>query len=260
MKIPLLFTLFFISLATNAQTLVNLIQIDTIGHPTHVYDFGSVIPASGGGLILAYNGYATGMVEGIAIIKFDNMFNPVWEQTFPGDSNNFIFATAAFVKNGSVYLAGVKADSAAGTSVFNTIRMDEATGDTLWSATYAGAWGGYNISTAIVADDTGNIYVTGTEQTGYLDSRITVVKYDSSGNHLWTGSYDSLNMFDGAVDMALDPGKNVLVTGFSGTGFGSWDFVTTGFNPHTGVRHAYGRSGNGNGALSHLTAIRKDFH
>src|ERR1043165_7949669 len=259
MKSYLLVTLVLIWFLVQAQTLVNLSQVDTLGHPTKVYEFASLSPATGGDLILVYNGYATGTLQGIAIVKFDNTFSPVWEQYFNGDTNNFIFATGAYVKNGSVYVAGVIADSAAGNSDFYTMRMDEATGDTLWTASYAGSWGGYDISTAILADDTGNVYVTGTEQTGYLDSRITVVKYDSTGSQLFTGSYDSLNMFDGAVDMAFDPGKNVLVTGFSGTGFGSWDFVTTGFNPHTGVRHAYGRSGNGNGAFSHPVAIRKDF-
>src|ERR1043165_160133 len=258
MKSYLLVTLVLIWFLVQAQTLVNLSQVDTLGHPTKVYEFASLSPATGGDLILVYNGYATGTLQGIAIVKFDNTFSPVWEQYFNGDTNNFIFATGAYVKNGSVYVAGVIADSAAGNSDFYTMRMDEATGDTLWTASYAGSWGGYDISTAILADDTGNVYVTGTEQTGYLDSRITVVKYDSTGSQLFTGSYDSLNMFDGAVDMAFDPGKNVLVTGFSGTGFGSWDFVTAGFNPHTGVRHAYGRSANGNGAFSRPVAIRKD--
>jgi hypothetical protein len=246
------------TMPAKAQTLVNLAEIDTLGHPSRLLDFITAKSDYNGNFYVLYNVWLVGDMQCLGILKLDNNGNNVWGNFYCDDAAHYLFAAGLAVSDNAVYAAAFNVDSANATSVYKTIKLNAATGDTLWTADYAGSYGGYDIATAIAVDDTGNIYTTGTEQSGVLDSKITVVKYDSTGSQLWTSSYDSTGMFDGAVAMQLDPSKDVAVTGFSGTGFSSWDFVTVGFNPHTGVKQAYNRSPNGNGSFSQPVALRKD--
>ena len=239
--LTLAFLLFYVS--SFSQTLVNLAHTDTLGHAGGQFEFIAATLSADNHLYVVASGYASSDANLLIIAKLDPGFqNASW---FVEYDNLSMLGASIYTLNNYVYVVGAVLDSANNRSVFHTIKLDGNTGDTVWTRQYNGSYNGYAAAANIVADDTGNIYVAGTEQTGAFDTRMSVVKYDSLGNQLWVGSYDSLYMFDGAVAMQLDPGKDIAVTGFSGSGFANWDFVTVGFNPNTGVKQAYSRSSNG---------------
>lgn len=73
----------------------------------------------------------------------------------------------------------------------------------LWEKTYDGG-----TAYSIAVDGSGNIYVTGFSSFDYQ-----TIKYDPSGNVLWTATYDSGHN-DYAHDIAVDESGNVYVTGY----------------------------------------------
>jgi hypothetical protein len=78
--------------------------------------------------------------------------------------------------------------------------------DTAWVRRYGG--GGYDYAWAMVVDDSGNVYVTGTSGT---------LKYDRNGNQLWMASLSG-------ADITVDSFSNVYVAGY-------YDYVTVKYYP-----------------------------
>jgi uncharacterized delta-60 repeat protein len=105
-----------------------------------------------------------------------------------------------------------------------------AAGDTLWTRLYNGPGNGYDEAFGCSVDSLGNLYVTGrSESATYSDYGYLTVKYNTSGDTLWTRRYNSnTNSHDGAFDCTVDGLGNLYVTGFSiGT---MWDCLTIKYN------------------------------
>ena len=87
-------------------------------------------------------------------------------------------------------------------------------GDTVWTTRYNGKANGDDIPNTIAVDDNGNVYVTGKSEgigTGY---DILTIKYNSSGDTVWTRRYNgSANQEDIGYNLAVDGKGNVYVVG-----------------------------------------------
>ncbi len=139
---------------------------------------------------------------------------------------------------------------------FNTMKIKESDGSVVWRSTYTPSYSGYAAPAKVRVDAAGNVYVVGTEQTGSLDYGMNLIKYNSSGTMQWKSTYDSTGYYDGGVGLVI--GTYISITGFSGSGFGSWDFATATFSPSTGALHDQNRAANGSGAFSRPIDIIKD--
>jgi hypothetical protein len=110
---------------------------------------------------------------------------------------------------GNVIITGTSGNPAD----YLTIKYSAA-GMPLWTNKYNGPAGGTDFPTALAADASGNIFVTGTSsQTSGSSSfaDIATVKYSSAGVGLWTNRYaDSW-----AVDGATDADGNFYLVGYS---------------------------------------------
>jgi PKD repeat protein len=129
-----------------------------------------------------------------------------------------------------------------------TIAYDPLTGSELWNATLDPHHAFSDHPSAIVVDpNTENIYVSATHTLGGDDSNYITIAYDSSGNELWTVSYDGpANGEDEATDIALDSAGNVYVTGFSmGLTSGS-DYATVSYDSSGNERWVSRYNGPGN--------------
>jgi hypothetical protein len=88
--------------------------------------------------------------------------------------------------------------------------------DTAWVRTYNGPTNEEDRSGGIALDDSGNVYVTGLSEEGWINMDYATVKYDASGNELWTRRYDGTGKgIDVAWAIAADGSGNVYVTGTS---------------------------------------------
>ncbi|MGB7054714.1 MAG: SBBP repeat-containing protein [bacterium] len=87
-------------------------------------------------------------------------------------------------------------------------------------------------ATAIIVDDSGNVYVTGWSQDLVTGDDWATIKYSSSGVQEWVRRYDGpeneVNQ-DKALDMAIDCSGNIYVTGYVFDGF--MDYGTIKYTP-----------------------------
>jgi uncharacterized delta-60 repeat protein len=90
---------------------------------------------------------------------------------------------------------------------------------------------GTDYVTAIAADKSGNVYVTGYTPTVPFGYDYTTVKYDATGKKVWSAKYNGPgNGDDQPVAMTLDESGNVYVTGSSYVSNSDVDYATVKYN------------------------------
>ncbi|MGZ3914784.1 MAG: SBBP repeat-containing protein [Flavisolibacter sp.] len=109
----------------------------------------------------------------------------------------------------------------------------------------------------MVADDLGNVYVTGISAGVNNKADYVTIKYNGSGVQQWVARYDGFGGNDEAQAIAIDASGNIYVTGYSETNDGSYDFATIKYN-HEGIQQWVARfNGPGNG-LDWAFALKVD--
>jgi hypothetical protein len=81
---------------------------------------------------------------------------------------------------------------------------------------------------SITLDSAGNIYLTGTG--GSTVNSIETVKYNSTGNKLWSSEYN-IGSQNYGTSLIADPSENVYVTGTSWYGQ-NWEITTIKYDPN----------------------------
>jgi hypothetical protein len=111
--------------------------------------------------------------------------------------------------------------------VFWAVPLFAQSVDTAWVRRYNAPADYWDEANAIAVDDSGNVYVTGESYgIGQFYDYLTI-KYDRTGNELWTKRYNGPgNRLDRASAIALDRSGNVYVTGESEGDGTSRDYVT----------------------------------
>lgn len=103
-----------------------------------------------------------------------------------------------------------------------------------WLATYSGVGTGYNTPRKSAIDKFGNYIVAGSSE-NFQDYDYIVLKYNISGNLLWSRRYNSpVNRYDYLTDMILDDSGNVYITGESQveSSGGDLDWITIKYKPN----------------------------
>jgi hypothetical protein len=146
-------------------------------------------------------------------IKYDANGNEVWIARHNGVADSADGANDVVVdSSGNVYIAGSSWFPGSGNDIV-TIKYD-VSGDTIWTRRYSGSGNSDDNPTKILADISGNVYVTGYSRETTID--YCTIKYDSNGNQLWVRTYDGLSSnVDRAHAMAIDDSGNVYITGES---------------------------------------------
>jgi len=182
------------------------------------------------------NVYITGFSDGgvdsfnydFATVKYDPDGNQLWVARYDGPAGGedepWKLAVDA---DGNVYVTGYSYGVGSGNDCA-TIKYDSL-GNQLWVARYNGPANLSDGAADLVLDAAGNVYVTGSTQTGEgdYDRDCVTLKYNSLGNELWVTSYDGpANGYDAARAIALGANGNVCVTGY-GRGVGTlYDYTT----------------------------------
>jgi uncharacterized delta-60 repeat protein len=157
--------------------------------------------------------------------------NQLWLQTL--DRTHYDRPTDMVINptNGNIYITGRSKNI---TYDYLTVAYSSA-GTELWQAVYD--YIDDDRATGIALNNVGEIYVTG--QSDYdlstnFNYNITSVKYDVSGNQLWSRTYTgSAGNDDVATDIFVDATGNAFVTGITDTDPSvliSNDFITVGYS------------------------------
>lgn len=184
----------------------------------------------------AGNIYVAGQSEDMAsgddytVIKYNPSGQQEWVVRYDGPASGNDHATDIAVDDaGNVYVTGRSAGAGSGDD-YATIKYD-ANGVQQWVSRYNGPDNSTDYASAIMLDDLGNVYVTGSA-TGQGTSRdYLTIKYSPNGIELWTARHNGLaNDIDDPVALAVDDDGDVYVTGTSWGGQGQnesyWDYAT----------------------------------
>lgn len=159
------------------------------------------------------NFYAAGRANGdCLLIKYSPQGNLLWAKTFNGSGNGFdSLYKIAIDPNGNIYGCGESAG--AGSSADCLLIKYSANGALLWSRTYDGGAHRSDWLEDLAIDSKGNVFVTGTVDSG-TDSNFITIKYNKSGTRMWASSYGSKFNMDESISIALCPNGDVAVAGF----------------------------------------------
>lgn len=171
----------------------------------------------------------------IVTVKYDPAGNEIWNRSFNGAGAGYDEGRAVTTDlAGNVYITGVTEGTS---SNYNAITiMYSAAGTQQWATAYNGSGNGYDEGYDIMADNSGNVYITGGAVTSNSTDFLTV-KYDSAGVQQWASLYNNSGTnVDEAYAMDMDAAGNVYVTGYSwGGSTNDFDVATIKYN-NSGVQ------------------------
>jgi len=163
-------------------------------------------------------------------IKYSSAGETLWVRKYNGAGNGDDRATAIKVdSSGQVHVTGSNWN---GSSFDITTIKYSPSGDTLWVRIFNDSADLDEQASALALDDSGNVYVTGTKQGAFGNNDYLLLKYSPSGNLVWLRSYNGpADSEDVPQALAIDPGGNVYVTGYSEGGSSSSDYATVKYSP-----------------------------
>ncbi|HUB62000.1 MAG TPA: T9SS type A sorting domain-containing protein [Puia sp.] len=224
-------TFSYILIKYNASGVQQWVAAGSAG--TAFYDLG--YPGIAGiGIDQSGNVYITSnWLGGMGTTAYNSSGQQLW-YTVPTYNNCYCVAYAATVDaSGNVYITGkAEADGgSAGTATCLTVKLNSA-GSQQWAVAYSSTLQ-ESLGLYIALDASGNVYVAGNVTNPHLyisgGSRggiitfkrdttldIVAIKYDPSGNTLWTNTYNGGYQTNDSPDgLALDASANVYLIGYS---------------------------------------------
>lgn len=189
-------------------------------------DFAESVKADDSGNVFVTGSSGIGPATDIVTIKYSSNGDSLWVRRFNGASN--LYDGAALIELdglGNIYVSGVSTGSSTGQD-YAVIKYNNA-GVQQWIKSYNGPANGNDRVKSIAADNTGNIYVTGSSAVTSSKYDYYTIKYGSEGQLLWTARHiGRANFHDEANSIAVDNLRNVFVTGYVNDSTGSWDYGT----------------------------------
>lgn len=179
------------------------------------------------------NSYATGYISTIAgdrdylTIKYNATGTQLWTATYNGTGNLEDTPRDMVLDNiGNVYVTGLSFGN--GTlEDFVTVKYD-VNGIEQWVKRYNGSANGTDFAAAITLSPAGYLYVTGRSRDNSTGDDYVTIKYDLSGNVIWTNKYNyaAQNGNEQPADIIVDQNENVYITGRSIGTSGLDDYLT----------------------------------
>ncbi len=164
--------------------------------------------------------------EDFVTLKYSRTGNLLWTRRYNGTNENDRACAMALDGSGNIYVTGF---SVIGTYTGLVTIKYLSNGDSAWIRRFDTT--GYNcFPSAITVDNLNNVYITGmiTGSSSYWD--YLTVKYNSSGDRIWTRIYNGAdNSYDSAAAIVADNLGNCYVTGYI-TQNGMEDYFTIKYN------------------------------
>lgn len=118
-------------------------------------------------------------------VKLDSMGNEIWKSIYNGPGNDWDEVPYLEIDRwGDVYVAGK--GKGQGTLFDYTVVKYSSSGERLWVRRYAGPDNSSDDLHGLALDDSGNVYVTGSNRESFV-----TIKYNSFGDELWLTSYSN---------------------------------------------------------------------
>uniref|UniRef100_A0A7V5XYY6 T9SS type A sorting domain-containing protein n=1 Tax=candidate division WOR-3 bacterium TaxID=2052148 RepID=A0A7V5XYY6_UNCW3 len=179
----------------------------------------------------------------LAIDNFNNVYvtGISYLSRFPGDPSitTIKYDTALRQQQIAIYRNGwevrkIISDSLSNVYVIGSVSTDsgsdmvtikyDASLNELWARVYGTNEDDHGVDIGV--DIWGNVYITGIIQDELGISDYLTIKYDSTGELLWSARYDGFNDNDYPNSLVVDRESNVYVTGASFSPYTNYDYLT----------------------------------
>jgi hypothetical protein len=157
---------------------------------------------------------------------FAQSVDTAWVRRYTGPGGGGVACDIFVDDAGYVYVTGWT--NGIGTATDYTSIKYYPSGDTAWVRRYNGLGNVRDDPAGLSVDRFGNVYVTGESGGNGTGGDYLTIKYNASGDSLWTSRYNGTgNDRDVAEDITVDDSGYIYVTGESYGGYtSSWDYVT----------------------------------
>lgn len=140
-----------------------------------------------------------------------------WNVVYDGAAGNDDIPSAITVASNEVFVTGISDQNA--TPVISndmvTIKYSSS-GAAQWTKTYTGSGGFDDVSYALLADASGNIFVAGYEEDEHQQRNALLVKYDNSGTQLFSNTFNGMgDNSDNIRDLKMDDSGNLYLAGYA---------------------------------------------
>ncbi len=161
------------------------------------------------------------------LARYDSAGTQAWVQHYNGvESRNDVYDALTLDAEGNVVVGGFTQSLVTGNDVF--LRKVSSAGDVLWSRTFDGPSGGFDLLRDVEVSPAGHIYVAGYEAGPTAEARNAwLAKFDGDGNEIWSRSFNGPESLDDQLNGLSVIGEDeVVVCGFeSGTAYPSHSIV-----------------------------------
>ena len=184
----------------------------------------------------------------------------LWRQVINGTANGEDQALAVTVgAAGNVIAAGFTTNSGTGSDL-TVIKFNGATGTELWRQVINGIANGGDQALAVTVGAAGNVIAAGYTTNLDTGSDFTVIKFNgANGTELWRQVINGTrNDIDGALDVAVVRGGNVVAAGYTTNNNTNRDFTVIKFNGAKGIELWHQRISGGSRGLEVLNAVTVD--
>ncbi len=205
---------------------VYLIKTDSNGDTLWTNTYGgagadqgwSVQQTTDGGYIVAgfTESYAIGNLD-VYLVKTDSNGDTLWTKTYGGTGYEKGFSARQTSDGG--YIVGGYTGTADMYSRDMYLIKTDSNGDTLWTKIYGGATGDEESRLVIQTSDGGYIATGSTASYGAGSHDVYLLKTDSDGDTLWTGTYGGTG-FDYGYSVQQITGGGYIVAGYT-TSYGA---------------------------------------
>lgn len=215
-------------------------------------DISRVVKVSNTGNVYITGRTFNGANSDCFLLKYNAAGIQQWVSYYDGTGEDDAVALA-IDNSENIYLTGFSQDTIGVDTAMLTVKYNAA-GTFQWSKKYNGLANGLDLGKSIAIDTLGNIVVCGTTDSDSISSTLNnnmiTIKYDPSGNLLWSSSYNnSIFSNDEASEVGVDALNNIYVTGLSDNISGSslnYDFVTIQYSSAGVMVATYTYNGTGN--------------
>ena len=184
-----------------------------------------------GNIYVAGYSIGTSSLEDVAIVKYNPAGVEQWVSRFNGDGNSYDISTGIAIDlNANVYVSAYSYNSVSQED-FAVIKLN-SNGSQLWVKSFNGPANGYDISSGIAVDQSGNAFVSGYSFGGSSEEDYLTIKYNTDGVLQWDRRYNGTgNSYDIATAVKTDKTGNVYVTGYSPDANTFEDYTTLKYSP-----------------------------
>ena len=173
-----------------------------------------------------------GAAGDLATLKLNASGVPLWTNWYNGPVNGTEWGGPLAIDASGQAFTVTESGGGATSYDYATIKIG-AGGNPLWQARFSATTNSAENPRGIAVDPvSGNVYVTGNDESLLTQLGWLTVAYSSSGAPLWTNRFAGLGGWAGAsAALALDPSGNVLVAGYAEVA-GSTDLVLIKYAPN----------------------------